>query len=218
MCGVAEALDLYCERTGATFWAEPLNAVTNIVFIAVAVLVLRDWGRRRDDWPVLGLALLTGAIGIGSFLFHTVATRWAAIADVLPIALFIFAYFLLAMRRFLQLSMLRAFAATAGFVAASLVLVPFLERPFGGSAAYIPALLAIVGVGALLAWREDGRAAGLLLAGMLLATSIAFRMTDLPLCAAFPIGTHFIWHMLNAAVLYMVMVTALDPRPRRRGV
>lgn len=218
MCGVTEALDLYCERTGATFWAEPLNAVTNIVFIAVAVLVLRDWGRRRDDWPVLGLALLTGAIGIGSFLFHTVATRWAAIADVLPIALFIFAYFLLAMRRFLQLSMFRAFAATAGFVAASLVLVPFLERPFGGSAAYIPALLAIVGVGALLAWREDGRAAGLLLAGMLLATSIAFRMIDLPLCAAFPIGTHFIWHMLNAAVLYVVMVTALDPRPRRRGV
>jgi hypothetical protein len=215
---VTVALDLYCERTGPSFWAEPLNAVTNIVFIAVAVLIAREWNRRRDDWPVLMLALLTAVIGVGSFLFHTLATTWASIADVAPIAAFILGYFYLAMRRFFQLPIARALAATAGFVAASVALVPFLQTLFGGSAAYIPALLAIVGVAALLARRDDPRTAGLLLAGMLLAASISLRVVDLPLCAAFPIGTHFIWHILNAAVLYVVMVTALDRRRRHPSV
>lgn len=213
---MTEALDLYCERTAASFWAEPLNAVTNLAFVVAALLVMRVWARQRNDLPVLMLALVTAMIGIGSFLFHTVATRWAAIADTTPIAVFIFGYFLLAMRRFFQLSLARSLAATAGFIAASVALVPFLQMVVGGSAAYIPALMAIAGVGALLAWREDPRAGGLMLAGILLAISISFRIIDEPLCAAFPIGTHFMWHILNAAVLYVAMMTALN-RPGGDG-
>lgn len=84
-------VDLYCERTDPTFWAEPINALTNISFILAA------WGAwhlaRRSTTlsPVIWLLLTTiVAIGIGSFLFHTLATSWARVLDVLPILVFPF--------------------------------------------------------------------------------------------------------------------------------
>ena len=41
----AENIDLYCERTGPGLWAEPLNALSNLAFIAVAVILWRRAGR-----------------------------------------------------------------------------------------------------------------------------------------------------------------------------
>lgn len=31
-------IDLYCERTAVGFWNEPINALSNIAFVVVAVL------------------------------------------------------------------------------------------------------------------------------------------------------------------------------------
>jgi hypothetical protein len=39
--------------------------------------------------------------------------------------------------------------------------------------------------------------------------SLAFRTADLPLCATLPSGTHFLWHILNAAVLYSLVRTMM---------
>lgn len=36
------------------------------------------------------------------------------------------------------------------------------------------------------------------------AVPLALRTADLPLCAAAPVGTHFLWHVLNAVVLFLV--------------
>ena len=41
------AIDLYCERTSAAFWAEPVNALSNLAFVTAAlalVLLLRSGG------------------------------------------------------------------------------------------------------------------------------------------------------------------------------
>jgi len=32
-------IDLYCERTDASFWAEPANALTNAAFLIAAALI-----------------------------------------------------------------------------------------------------------------------------------------------------------------------------------
>ncbi len=32
-----QAVDIYCERTSAAFWAEPVNALSNLSFIAAAL-------------------------------------------------------------------------------------------------------------------------------------------------------------------------------------
>ena len=36
---------------------------------------------------------------------------------------------------------------------------------------------------------------------MILVVSLFFRTVDEPLCRDFPLGTHFMWHMLNGLML-----------------
>ena len=85
----------YCERGGdPAFWAEPLNAVSNAAFIIAALFATREFFLRPSGQRGLaeaGLILLVYVIGIGNFLFHTYATRWASIADTAPIGLFMLA-------------------------------------------------------------------------------------------------------------------------------
>src|SRR6516164_3088695 len=101
----------YCERTDASFWAEPLNAATNAAFLIAAAAAFLMWRRVGGrDRPALALIIVAVAVGLGSFIFHTVATRGAALADVIPIAIFIYGYLLLALRRLLRLSPVAAFA------------------------------------------------------------------------------------------------------------
>jgi hypothetical protein len=83
-------IDAYCERLGAGFWAEPTNALTNLAFLVAAYLLYQRL-RGSGDVPALLLTLLIGLIGIGSFLFHTYATVWASLADVLPIVAYMMA-------------------------------------------------------------------------------------------------------------------------------
>src|SRR5258708_12913725 len=102
-------IDLYCERTDASFWAEPTNALSNAAFLIAAAAAFWLWRRqsgsdRSRDWPALALIVVVVAVGIGSFAFHTLATRGAVLADVIPIAVFIYGYLLLALRRFLGLA------------------------------------------------------------------------------------------------------------------
>lgn len=73
-------IDGYCERTGPEFWSEPVNALTNAAFLVAAFVM---WRRTGGRLPLANLMiLLLALIGVGSFLFHTFATTWAALADV----------------------------------------------------------------------------------------------------------------------------------------
>ena len=87
------AITDYCERIDDSFWAEPLNAVTNLVFLFVAAAQIRALRQRGEPvsqtWDLWLLTGLLGAIGIGSFFWHTFATAWAELADVIPILLFL---------------------------------------------------------------------------------------------------------------------------------
>ncbi|KQP09299.1 ceramidase domain-containing protein [Methylobacterium sp. Leaf93] len=215
----------YCERGDAGFWAEPLNAASNAAFLVAAFLAFRlaGSGARRDP-AGMALAGLVAIVGIGSFLFHTLAVRWAMLADVIPIALFIYAYFFLALRRLLGLAIVPATLATLGFAAFSAGLEPALDALTGqsvdrlsnGSIAYAPAILALIGVAAGLLMPQTcplgpaRRRAGLSLLAIaaLFALSLTFRTLDTALCPSLPIGTHFLWHGLNAAVLYGLIATA----------
>lgn len=92
-------IDGYCERMGPEYWAEPWNAVTNGAFIIAAGIALFLALRRgRLDGPVGWLISLVAIIGVGSFLFHTHATVWAAIMDTTPILIFILSYFAISLR------------------------------------------------------------------------------------------------------------------------
>jgi hypothetical protein len=212
----------YCERgTDPGLWAEPLNAASNAAFLIAAALALAAWARepreRRGAIDLI-LILLVLAIGIGSFLFHTLATRWAALADTLPITAFMLIYLAYALVRFLDLSWLLTGILAAVFVVA-------LQGAGGmrcsggpclnGSLGYVPALMALGLVGAVLKWRGHGAGPALLWGALVFGVSLAFRTADRMMCpwtviaASRAIGSHFVWHLMNALLLYLLLITAI---------
>ncbi len=221
----------YCERAGdPAFWAEPFNAISNVAFLiaafAGAAYLMRSPGAGRR-WIEWGLVLLVGVIGIGSFLFHTYATRWASVADTAPIGIFMIGYLGYAVRRFLGASYFAVFVVLGLFIAAlryagSIPCDPELlpitvaaGRPcFNGSLGYVPALGALLLMGAVLIVRGHGAGWPVLTGGLILALSLTLRTIDFEVCSATSFlgrsrGTHALWHTLNAMLLYVLLAAAI---------
>ncbi|WP_071798216.1 hypothetical protein [Natronohydrobacter thiooxidans] len=200
-----EQIIAYCERTDFTYWSEPVNALSNGAFLLAALWV---WPMTRGLPLARGMAVMLAVIGLGSFLWHTHATRWAALADVLPILGFILLYLFAATRDYLGASGVAAGAVTLAFLPYAVgfgwalgLIVPGL----GANAAYLSVAALIAGYGLYLRGSATGR--GLLIGAAILCVSLGFRMLDRPICAAFPLGTHFMWHILNAVMLgWMIRV------------
>lgn len=194
-----EAIDNYCERIDPSFWAEPVNAITNAAFLIAALYM---WTRARGNMAAQVLAIILFAIGVGSFLFHTFAHRWSAVADVVPIVAFILTYVWLASRDYLRLPLWAVWMVAILFLPASALVgsgIGQLTGPLNGSIGYVPVIPALLIFAVLI---QDRRTAiGLVIAAVLLAASLTARSVDQSLCGAFPLGTHFAWHILNGVLL-----------------
>lgn len=229
----SEKIFAYCERgLDPAFWAEPLNALTNAAFVIAGLVALAmaakgapGWGRTVD----MALCLLVVVIGCGSFAFHTLATRPAAIADVAPIGIFMLSYFALSMCRFLSLRPVWTVSATLGF-AIALWLIPGMVRGMaeglepsaaqfvGAAAGYLPALIAMAGIGALVPVLGKHGAAPtgkrVLAAALVFTVSLSLRALDRIVCddlviAGMKTGTHFFWHLFNALTLFLLLRAAI---------
>ena len=199
------AVNSYCERTGPGYWSEPLNAVTNAAFVVAGVLA---WRLAAGDRGARLLAALLVAIGVGSYLFHTHAQVWAAFADVVPIQIFILLYLGLATVRFFALPWWAGVLAAVLFLPFAALVARTATAAFGplnGSVGYLPVPLLVAGYAAALRRRAPGTARGLLAGAALLAASLFFRTVDRAVCADFPLGTHFLWHLLNAVMLWWMV-------------
>ena len=196
-------IDGYCERTDASYWSEPLNAVSNLSFMVVAVITWR-MARAAHDKAALLLALSAGSIGIGSYLFHTHATRWALQADVWPIRGFVLLFIGFAVVRFFNAPRWAGVATAAAFVmatAATIAIGRAVGVTLNGSIGYAPIPAAMVLMAALVARRDQRAAIGLVLGAAIFVVSLALRTVDRDLCASLPLGTHFGWHLLNGVVI-----------------
>lgn len=209
-------IDAYCERLGPGLWAEPLNALSNLAFIIAALWAASQARKHRVGAPVWLLVLLVLLIGIGSGLFHTFANRLAALADVAPITLFIYFYLAFALRCFAGSGWIATVAWLGGLFLVTLFMQYATEPGFmNGSGPYVPALIASVAVSLLLSRRGHEVARHLILASSILFVSLIFRTADQIVCPVIPIGTHFIWHLLNALVLALYLEAAIRFAPRR---
>jgi len=197
--------------------AEPVNAITNAAFFVAAWYAWRDArALGRTDASTRLLIALTVVIGIGSALFHTFATGWARVLDELPVLLLQLIYLWAYTRRVLGV---RRWLA-AGLMAAYLALALYC-RGFGhllnGSLVYTPAMLMALGLG-IAHWRRQPKLRLLLLgAAALLGAAVVLRTFDASVCAAFPLGTHFLWHLLVAGVVYLSLraLTTASTRAER---
>jgi hypothetical protein len=199
----------YCERTDAAYWSEPVNAVSNAAFILAALVCWRVV-RGTADAGARVLAAILLAIGVGSWLFHTHAQVWALLADILPIQAFILVYLFVATTRCFGLPRWAGLAAVALFFPYAWLVsggVRALFGPLNGSVGYVPVPILIAAYGLALRNRAPATARGLLIGAGILATSLVFRTIDAAVCPAFPLGTHFVWHLLNGAMLgWMILV------------
>lgn len=211
------SVNSYCERTDAAYWSEPVNALSNAAFLVAALV---SWRRaaRAGDRPAQALSVILAIIGVGSFLFHTHAQVWAMVADVVPIEVFILVYLALATMRFFAAPWWAGVLAAAAFVPASALAARLVAAAFGpldGSAAYVPVPLLILAYAALLRRRDQATARGLAAGALLLAVSLVFRTIDEAVCGGLPVGTHFLWHLLNAVMLGWMIAVFIAARGRQ---
>jgi hypothetical protein len=212
-----EPLDLYCERLAPGLAGEPLNALSNLGFFIAAWAVWRfaRAGRSLNVGAWVLIALI-GAIGLGSTLFHTFANSATHLLDTTPILVFQLAFLWLYARDALRWPRPAAFALVLVFLAAGLYVRRYPEI-WNGSFTYIPAWVTLLALGAVHWHRRLAGRYDLLGASALLALSLFFRTIDLAACAALPVGTHFLWHLLNAGVLYLCARALLRNGPPARA-
>ncbi len=209
------AVDIYCERVGPGFWAEPVNAATNLAFLAAAWWgwrLARRRGEARAD--VALVAALAAVVGVGSFLFHTFATAWAGLADVIPIGVFCLVYLFAGLRRFFGLGPFRVLGLAVVGVALFWVTPANLPPELRGSAAYLPVLAALGATALALVVARHPARAPIAAAALAFAVSLGFRSADPLACPAWPLGTHFLWHVLNGCV-FALLLDGLTRAPRR---
>ena len=227
----ARKIFAYCERgLDPSFWAEPFNALTNFGFIlAGLVLIVLLIRRPSSEGKIFRSLLIVNlfVIGIGSFLFHTYATPWASTADVVPIGIFMLVYLGYALYVFAKVPLIMTIPAMGAFAYVIALALDFDCRSLGlswailestnclnGSFGYLPALAAMLLVGAWLGLRRHPAAPYVFGAGLVFVVSITFRATDWIWCQNVSfmdkaIGTHFLWHLCNSTVLFLLVLAAV---------
>jgi len=211
-------IDLYCERNAAHFWNEPLNALSNLAFVLVAVIAW-NYARRQqlnDAWQYI-VIILAGLIGAGSFLFHTFASSWAEIADIIPIWLFVFSYTLLTIYRLTQESVVKTLLIAAFILTISLTVAIYTSADLtndtprqplvlNGSLQYAPAVVILVIFTLAAQLRAHPIRHHLWAATGLFLVALLFRTIDQSSCnITHGHGTHFLWHIFDALMIAVLL-------------
>ena len=164
------------------------------------------------------LISMLGVVGIGSFLFHSFANGWSLLADVLPILVFQILALWIYLHRLLGFSTLRCSILIALFVVLSQGLSTYVPATFlNGSAGYLPSLAGQWLIAYGLRHKHKQASRDMWLAGGIFIVSLVFRSLDMAVCPYFELGTHFVWHSLNAVMLYMVISGLLYPKNTSRA-
>jgi hypothetical protein len=219
-----DQIDAYCERLAPGLWGEPADALSNVAFLLAAIALWRLHARVRADGrtvpgDVRMLAPLVFLVGIGSFLFHTLATRWAGLLDTLFILIFCCAFLFAFLRQAAGTPAWVALPTSVGFAVVSYGFPKlFPPETLNGSVGYLPYLFALLTMTGYLASRGAPSTRTFGLAIVMFCISLTLRTIDLEICTRFPLGTHFLWHLLNGYLLWLVsremILRRFDPQDR----
>lgn len=203
------SLDIYCERTDASFWSEPVNALTNLLIVVAGVFGLAQVRSRKTGVYAEILCWWVVVIGLGSLLFHTTALELTKWADIIPIVTFTFAMAIFCLRRFSGLSWQRTSVYFVLYFASISVVTWFvpswLSEASNGTTAYLPALAGFAFFGVVALVRGSPAGWYCIACAVILFAGFVFRAIDQDVCEAFPLGTHFLWHVLIALMLGVIL-------------
>ena len=192
----------YCERTNLDLLSEPLNFFTNLFFLIASILLLFNKAIKDKKY-----ALLIFLIGIGSMLLHSIPNKLTGGLDVLFIMLFVYYYIY---KIYIKLNIKKYFSIiiSISFILFCFIFGYFFINTFlGSSAFYLPIILHLILLYFYFLFNKKiyKHYKLLLYISILFSCSFLLRSVDIHICNIFFIGTHFIWHILNAVVLYLLI-------------
>ncbi len=195
-------VDIYCERLDPSFWAEPINALSNLSFIAAGFFLLRLRPPRSDL-----VATLVILIGLGSFSFHTFANRLTGLIDTLVIAIYLVTFAFLIPKQWSRKSILIQLGSVLMLII-TIILAQLLMNLLKPSLPWLPpgiyfgAWLALIVYAMATQYSNTSATRFLWLAVIVFPLSLLSRQVDMPLCDLTS-GTHWLWHLLNGLTLYL---------------
>ncbi len=199
-----------CERTGLEVISEPLNVVSSILFMVVAVTIYKYYHKNEDVqrrwiWDIHAMTFLTFIIGFNSIVFHAWPSPTTELMDTIPIVMFIMIYFTSVLFRIGRCSLFQAGICLVAFLGFSHMLVAQFPRAMNDSIGYLSSMLALIVIAVHLHMRARPSSQYFMLASLIGVVSLFMRAIDREVCDVFPFGTHFLWHTCNATLLYILM-------------
>jgi len=200
-----QPLDIYCERQSIGVWNEPVNALTNLAFIILGFLLAFKTKKDKFSFCLSNQIII---IGIASFSFHTFANPIAGLIDIFSILLFGMAYISFVNYKLMKLGLLIS-------IILALLLIPFsffiyLVTVFffgelNGSSWYLSFIILFLIYFFLLKSKFHELSLTLLFCFIFFSFSLVLRSLDNHLCDLIQVGTHFIWHIMNAILLSLLV-------------
>lgn len=201
-------MSLYCERTEPGWFAEPLNTVTGLAYFIAAWQAWKqlERARWREQWDLHLLALLIALVGLSSVLWHASGMLWLFWLDVAAAVFFAVGYwsaFLFRVPGFGVGGLSLTWVLTGAGLALFYLFVPGATA--GTTLGYLP-MLVILAAALTLAVRVDRRLArDLVLATAVFGLALVLRALDPVLCDWAVVGTHWLWHLLTAGLLFVLV-------------
>lgn len=222
----ASYIDNYCERNHRPEpLAEPLNLVTNIVFVISALIIFRMLRAYKQialrNLDVIILTITLAVIGFGSAAYHSFPNGKTVLMDVIPIGIFIHLYLLSFARRIIGLNYIFCVIFLAAFIGLGMYFQNnFSPDTLNGTIMYVPTYLTLMLMVIVMAFvKQNHLYLHVINTAVIWTFSLAFRTVDMQLCThTYNIGTHFLWHALNGIVLYRLLAVLVLDRAARTEV
>ncbi len=196
----------YCEQSDFYFTQQPFNTFSSVAFFIIAYLLYQQL--KPTDTKHKLLVALPVAIGIGSMLWHSTMQMWALATDVIPIFTFMMIFQYVFLSHVTDWNPRRKLYDVGGMLLAMAIFSLLWNDIFiQKSNAFIPVVLWLLYTARTAVAGRARLVRTLNMAAGVFAVSILMRIVDVPLCDLMPIGTHYLWHILSAVTLYMVMQT-----------
>ncbi len=132
--------------------------------------------------------------------------------DVLPITVFIHLYIISFFKRVIALNIVISILVMAAFVGVGVFFqYYFPPDTLNGTIMYVPTyLMLIIMIFLLVFVKQSPLYLHLINTAVIWTFSLAFRTMDMQICShTHQIGTHFLWQLLNAIVLYRMLTLVI---------
>ena len=200
-----KGMSTYCESGVGLFYTQPVNTISNIALLIAAYFAYRLIKIKYvNNKTIKILPFILAVTGIGSILWHGMPNLLTGFADTLPLSALVLVSFFFLLDKLLRKREL-VWKILLAFI---LVEIPFIFHILPSLNGFVPYLIVLV-FGVFLSYglvkKYKILTLHLVTIVALFAIAFFFRTIDHTVCPVFSTGTHFIWHILNALVFYLLI-------------